>query len=226
MSITNINLNLLPPELRPRRVIHWIPIYTLTLIVALVVFVATNSIITLWNLRGVGERIDLHKADITRLTPFVQEYDYLNSVKAALEKRELMFLYVQNGYIDWVAFMRELEGKVPSGVWLTDLSTDKYASAAHAGHINIKGKTSDNLVLSIAQFVENLEESPYFSNVTFIRSSSVVFAGVDVQEFAVSLDFTPPTHQVAAPEGQQAASPAPGVQPKPAPKAVPGGGKT
>lgn len=230
MSITNINLNLLPPDLRPRRVIHWVPIYTVTIIVALVVFVALNLLTTLWSLKSLNEKIVQDNKSKDSLTSAVQEFDYLSSVKNALEKRQLVFLYVQNGYIDWVTFIRELEGKIPRGVWLSDITTDKFPRASHAGHVNIRGKTSDNLLLSVAQFVENLEGSPYFSNVTFVRSTSLTQGATSVQEFAISLEFTPPSVQVPLPgvQAQTTSKPATTAEPKPggAPQAKPGGGKT
>lgn len=123
-----IDINLLPPEFRPAPAVRWLPPY-------LAFVYSIGAFLLLWVIFAHFAHVNSLKTDVKSLEksvasykPFEEAYEKSKLAIQDLEKLKKVFNALEATYVDWPLFLRKLEGKVPSGVWLTSISAQTIES--------------------------------------------------------------------------------------------------
>lgn len=90
-----------------------------------------------------------------------------------------------------VRIMDELSKNIPSWVWLTEANFDGRV-------VRIRGKALTNKM--VADFIFNLEMTPYFRNVNLISSTQRTLQNDKFNEFSLTATFIPPSQPKPPPE--------------------------
>jgi len=90
-----------------------------------------------------------------------------------------------------VIIMDELSSNIPDWVWLTETSFSE-------NKIRIKGKAMSNNLL--ADYIRNLKESPYLTNIDLISSTLRNVQNSEYLEFSMTADLAPPNIKPLQPE--------------------------
>jgi len=117
----------------------------------------------------------------------VAKLDELQQQRELLRRKIDLIVRLQAEQPSAVIILDELSRKLPNWVWLTETSFN-------TGQVNIKGRTINNTLL--ADYIADLEESPYFSNVNLIQTIGRRQRNDEYYEFSLAAQFLPP----AAPE--------------------------
>lgn len=117
----------------------------------------------------------------------VAKLEELQQQRELLKQKIDLIIRLQAEQPSAVLIMDDLSKMLPDWVWLTEASYD-------AGTINLKGRTMNNTLLS--DYMGNLKQSPYLTDVTLIISQIRRQRNDTFYEFTMSARFIPP----AAPE--------------------------
>lgn len=121
----------------------------------------------------------LRKAELEKV---LKELAQIEATKLELDKKIKIISDLKLKQRDAVLMMDKMSRSLPDWVWLTDLT---YRSGAVA----ISGKALSNNL--IADLINNLQNSSYFTNVQITSSARKREAGVDIFEFRINCIFVP-----------------------------------
>jgi Tfp pilus assembly protein PilN len=137
---------------------------------------------------SLGERIDLARQDSTRYSRAITKLREIETSQSAIAQRIQAIQAVDQGRFRWPHIMDEISRALPENAWLTSVSTG--AEAQGSGRVEITGVTFSNLTLT--QFMNNLESSPYLENVSLVGSTRSQVEGVDVTSFTLVAAYSQP----------------------------------
>ena len=187
MSIRNIRLNLLPPEFKPAPPVTGFSIFFGIIIGVAVTFILISVILTQARINNLKDSINNKKDQLSTMQSSLEKYDELSSLMIDTRKRKDMFAYLDNFYVDWAEFIANLSPILPDKVWLAEIVSETEKGGDNAGIVRIVGRTLDDKVLPISFFMRSLEDSPYFSDVTFDSTSMEFITDVPIQEFLLQV---------------------------------------
>ncbi len=125
------------------------------------------------------EERTLRKAELEKV---LQELAQIEKTKLELDKKIKIIQDLKLRQKDAVLMMDKMSRALPEWVWLTDLT---YRGTAVA----ISGKALSNNL--IADLINNLQNSSYFTNVQITSSSRKKESGIDIFEFRINCTFVP-----------------------------------
>jgi len=158
------------------------PLFGLIFLLLIVVVIAGY----LWQRKTFIEEQDLlEKAQVEKreLQDVLVKLDQLEQQKTILERKMNLINQLKARQGIAVKIMDELSKQIPDWVWLTEVSYNGQS-------VKLKGKAFSNNL--IADYIYNLEESPYFSGVNLISSTQRRVKNNEYLEFSMNANFVPP----------------------------------
>ncbi len=119
----------------------------------------------------------------------VAKLDELQQQRELLQRKIDLIIRLQAEQPSAVIILDELSRKLPDWVWLTETSFN-------SGQVKIKGRTINNTLL--ADYIADLEASPYFSNVNLIQTIGRRQRNDEFYEFSLAALFLPPASTEAS----------------------------
>lgn len=171
------------PGIRPERP-------NLIIYVFVVVFLLMGGLFYFQH-RAINKEKDLlakAREEKKKLEHIVKDLQELQNKKMLLEKKIELVNKLKSQQEAPVIMMDELSKNLPDWVWLTSV---KFKS----NKLEIKGKSLSNNL--IADYISNLERSPYFANVNLVDSSQRKIGGEPVLEFTLTSDFGYQSNELA-----------------------------
>jgi type IV pilus assembly protein PilN len=133
------------------------------------------------------------QAEKKSLQDVVVKLEELEKQKSLFERKIRVITQLQSRQENAVIIMDELSKHLPDWIWLTELSFS-------AQQIAVKGRAVSNNL--IADYIFNLEESPYFRNVNLISSTQRRVRNNQYLEFSLTATFVGPSLTSLASEEQ------------------------
>lgn len=160
------------------------PLFGLIFLLLIVVVVAGY----LWQRKTLNEEQDLlekAQAEKRELQGVLVKLDQLEQQKTVLERKMNLINQLKSRQGIAVTILDELSKQIPDWVWLTEVS--------YSGQmVRLKGKAFSNNL--IADYIYNLEESPYFSGVNLVSSTQRRIKNDEYLEFSLNANYIlPPT---------------------------------
>jgi len=158
------------------------PLFGLIFLLLIVVVIAGY----LWQRKTFIEEQDLlEKAQVEKreLQDVLVKLDQLEQQKTILERKMNLINQLKARQGIAVKIMDELSKQIPDWVWLTEVSYNGQS-------VKLKGKAFSNNL--IADYIYNLEESPYFSGVNLVSSTQRRVKNNEYLEFSMNANFVPP----------------------------------
>lgn len=168
------------PEFKERRRQSIVGVVVLLALVAIVVlFFYQRDALTIENnlLRDV-------QAEKKSLQDVVVKLDELEKQRNLFKRKIRVITQLQSRQENAVIIMDELSKHLPNWVWLTELDFS-------AQEVRVKGRAVSNNL--IADYIFNLEESPYFRNVNLISSTQRRVRNNQYLEFSLTAIFVGPS---------------------------------
>lgn len=178
-------INLLPVrQIRKRlQIRNEIAIYlaSIILLVVIIFVVGLSKLSIAEQLRSENKTLTEKKASYQ---PILNEIEKLKKDKAEQETKLDVIKKLKTNSQITVHVMDELANRTPANrVWLTSLR--------QAGmELNIAGIALDNA--TIAQFMESIADSDYFTSADLSSSSQTVIAGAKLKSFSLKIGLTTP----------------------------------
>ncbi len=127
-------------------------------------------------IKKVKNDIQVAKQELTKLQP---EVELVNSLESKQKQLNILIELVKNLNLNrslMIHVIDEINKNIPDYMWLTDINIV-------AGTINISGITFSNLI--VTQFMQNLENSNYISNITLIETKYVNIEEHNLMQFSI-----------------------------------------
>lgn len=180
-----IHINLLPVrQIRKRlQVRNEVAIYMASLLVLMIFIslIALNKISSVENLEGENQVLSKKKASYQ---PILNEIAKLKKDKKEQETKLEVIKKLKTGSQVTVHVMDELSKLTPTNrLWLNSLRQFGMG-------LNISGVALDNA--TIAQYMNNIASSDYFSGAELASSSQTVIAGAKLKSFSLSIGIVSP----------------------------------
>jgi len=140
----------------------------------------------LWQRKTFNEEQDLlEKAQVEKreLQDVLVKLDQLEQQKTILERKMNLINQLKARQGIAVTIMDELSKQIPDWVWLTEVSYNGQS-------VTLKGKAFSNNL--IADYIYNLEKSPYFSGVNLVSSTQRRVKNNEYLEFSMNANYVPP----------------------------------
>jgi len=133
---------------------------------------------TYFSIGTLEDDVKVSEEQLGKLTKVAGEIDVVRADKRLLEKKIEIIDNLEKSRMDVVLLLNEMTLTVPSGqVWLTQF-------VETGTTLRIDGIARDNL--AIANFMKNLERSPYIKSVDLNASKQEKLSTSKVQKFSVS----------------------------------------
>ncbi len=177
-----IKINLLPKEAR-KRVGLWQQIFLLSAIL-----IISFVIIGMWwsHLNNVIEQKQQRKAQIEarlkELEKIIKEIEKFEKRMAELERKLKVIEKLKKEQQMPVRFIEALYVTLEEDVWLKNMNQNGFFASEEA-KINVSGTALSQPV--VAQYVRNLENSPYFMNVNLKVVQKTQIANQEVRNFSL-----------------------------------------
>jgi|Deesub1362A_J573_1020465.scaffolds.fasta_scaffold00465_7 Tfp pilus assembly protein PilN len=176
-----------PPEIREKKKMAYYPLIYLLLIVACVALFF-NQKSTLSREQNLLEKAQQEKQAFKDIETKLQK---LENQKTILERKITLINSLKSVQDRSVRIMDEISKNIPDWVWLTELNFNGTI-------IEVKGRALSNNL--IADYIDNLEKSPYFNDVELISSTQRRTQADRFMEFSLTLNYTIPG---PAPQGEE-----------------------
>lgn len=125
------------------------------------------------------EERTLRKAELEKV---LKELEQIEKTKKELDSKIKIISDLKLKQKDAVLMMDKISRSLPEWVWLTDMTY-------RGGAVAISGKALSNNL--IADLINNLQNSSFFTNVQITSSSRKREAGIDIFEFRINCMFVP-----------------------------------
>jgi len=148
----------------------------IVVIAALVGIIAASEFFTRRSAVEVQREADLYKAQLAELTKKYQETVLLGRKREQLEAKLKTIDILERQRRGPVHVLEDLGEATPEKLWLTEMREAGGAAV-------LSGRGLDNQ--TVALFMRNLEDSPYFSNVELVETKQVEDGQAKLKEFAI-----------------------------------------
>lgn len=144
-----------------------------------VVLVAIIAVAEVWTRRdadAVQAEADGYQAQLAELTKKYQENVLLERKRKALESKLKTIDVLERQTRGPVRVLADLGDATPEKLWLTEMREA-------GGAATLSGRGLDNQ--TVALFMRNLEDSPYFANVELVETKQVEDGKAKLKQFAI-----------------------------------------
>jgi type IV pilus assembly protein PilN len=154
-------------------------------------------VLSLWLMQrsrdhSLQQQLDAATADSSRLAELRVLSDSLLDRRAAVQKRIDLVEQLDGNRFVWPHLLDEIGRAVPDLAWLTAI---KRESSLPNVQVQLLGTAANPLV--ITQFVHNLEQSPYLTNVQIVSTQAQKIKGLTAQAFTLTVNYrSPPSDSV------------------------------
>lgn len=155
---------------------------------ALIILLALAAIVALYYFQknAIAEEqalLETAQQEKRSLRHVLTTLDALEQQKSLLERKIRLISQLKSQQGSAVIIMDELSKNIPEWVWLTETTFE-------GNSVRIKGKSMSNNLL--ADYLSNLKESSYFTNVDLIQSTQRRVRNSQYLEFSMTASFIPP----------------------------------
>jgi type IV pilus assembly protein PilN len=182
-----IKINLLPIKAKQRQytVVYQLVVGGVVLLTVLM-FCAVDHIVQKNNESRLVANREKMRREITELERLIGEVKQFEQKKTELQRKLDVITNLKNNKVGPVHLLEELSVTVPKKLWLETISESTTPPAGH--NIQLTGKAISDEV--IAEFMQKLEESEYFSNVNLIVAQAAgEQSGVALQAFQMTAEM-------------------------------------
>jgi type IV pilus assembly protein PilN len=174
-----IKINLLPYRERKKKSLLQRQILILTIALGLyVLLIFSLHFYTHFSIDQLKNEVKASEGRLRELTKVAGEINVVRTDKRALEKKIEIIANLEKGRMDVVLLLNEMTVTVPHGlIWLTLFSET-------GNNLRLDGVARDNL--AVANFMKNLESSPFFRSVDLNRSRQEKISNTKVQKFTIT----------------------------------------
>ncbi len=144
--------------------------------VLLVAVIAVAEFFTRSDANEVQREADLYQGQLAELTKKYQETVLLERKQEQLESKLKTIEVLERQTRGPVRVLADLGDATPDKLWLTEMRET-------GGSAVLSGRGLDNQ--TVALFMRNLEDSPYFSNVELVETKQVEDGQAKLKEFAI-----------------------------------------
>ena len=186
-----IKINLLPIKAKNRQ---YTTVYQLVVGAVVLLMVVFACGVHHFLQKRTENKLIANKGKLTReiqeLERLIGEVKQFENKKAELQRKLDVITNLRNNKVGPVHLLEELSVTVPKKLWLENISETTTPPSGHA--ISLTGKAISDEV--IAEFMQKLQESEYFSNVNLIVAQAAgVVQGVPLQSFQLTATMSVPT---------------------------------
>ena len=174
-----IEINLLPHR-EARRIAEFrqFAMVVAASLLALTVAIGTVHASTARDAEMARASVQQFQADLVRFKPQQEKLTQFKAKKAALEQKLAAIRKLDEARRGPVRLLAEVGSQTPERLWLTGL-------AAQGNQVTLEGASLDNTV--VANFLRNLNDSPYFREVDLDRTASKKeIRGVMIVNFTIT----------------------------------------
>lgn len=177
-----IKINLLPQGIRreegTKKQIQLVIIGMITLVVVLVLFYVWKILVYI-NMKKEFNQVN---AKLETMNSIVARVEQLQSQKAVLDRKWGIIEQLMKNQFTWARILDEFTGCIPKNIWLTSLGS----SGGDGGKVlSLTGEAFTNF--DIADFINSLEDSDFFSNVELISIQESAAGGKEVSTLHFNL---------------------------------------
>lgn len=178
-----ININLLPPELKLKRIEAKRNASLISICLVCIIFVAILGIIARSLESTFEANLNTTRENIEKSNEKIEQYQNLQDLALLINDRWQTALEINQDRVYWSQVIQDLINSVPVNIQFENL--------------NIKVEKNPNFVLQgntttereIIKFKEKLEESVFFKNVTFKSSSLAKDQEEEKEKITFTLEF-------------------------------------
>jgi type IV pilus assembly protein PilN len=176
------------PEFKEKRRQPWAALLLVfaLVVIAVLFFYQRNALTREQNLLRAAQEEKKSLQDV------VVKLEELEKQRNLFQRKIRVITQLQSRQENAVIIMDQLSRHLPNWVWLTELS---FISQG----VRIKGRAVSNNL--IADYIYNLEKSPYFTNVSLISSTQRRLRNNQYLDFSLTANFTNPSSIIES-EGQ------------------------
>jgi len=209
-----IDINLLPPEYAPKKLINLLNITIIGASFLTIISLLIPSLHPTWGLLAVlqdySDRVAQHDQKINDYKRELKDIGELKKTMKLLKERMSLVKELLQEKTTWSDKLMELYERLPKGsVWMDSLTIEREKATAQmpsrvpsedvvgASKINVSISGGATSVDNMSKFVANLEESEIFGNVILntAKSDSATKGGASVISFEITLQILTPGGQ-------------------------------
>lgn len=177
-----ININLLSPELKMRRIVAKRNASLASLCVVIILVMAIIGVVAKSLESTVDAYLNVAKNNIEKDTSQIDQYQDLQDLALLINDRWKAAQAIDEKKVSWSQVLQDLNNSVPSVVQFESLTVNSDKSP----NFVLQGNTTTDR--EIIKFKEKLEESPFFKNVSF-KSSNLSEGQENGQKLKFTLEF-------------------------------------
>ncbi|PLX91329.1 MAG: fimbrial protein [Desulfuromonas sp.] len=181
-----IRINLLPVKAAQKKEKLIEQLVLLAVVVGVVIVVCSGAYASLQGkISAVNDEISAKEAEINQLRRTIGEVDQFKKLQKELRSKLDVLDQLKMGKAGPVHLLDELSQALPEKAWIVSFSEG-------GGRVAISGMAHDEP--SVAEFLQNLESSPYYRDVELLVIEQQDRGALKLQKFDVGcLTETPPT---------------------------------
>jgi len=178
-----ININLLPPELKLKRIEAKRNASLIGICLVIVLVVAVIAVIGRSLEATVKDRLSAAKSEVEKNTGQLEESKDLENLALLINDRAKTTDTINKTRVIWSQVIQELANSAPADVQFDNLT----ANTEKSPNFILQGNTTTER--EIIKFKEKLENSPVFKNVNFKNSSLQTDSTTQTQKLKFTLEF-------------------------------------
>jgi len=178
-----ININLLPPELKLKRIEAKRNASLIGICLVIVLVVAVIAVIGRSLEATVKDRLSAAKSEVEKNTGQLEESKDLENLALLINDRAKTTDTINKTRVIWSQVIQELANSAPADVQFDNLT----ANSEKSPNFILQGNTTTER--EIIKFKEKLENSPVFKNVNFKNSSLQTDSTTQTQKLKFTLEF-------------------------------------
>lgn len=189
-----ININLLPKEIVAKQKFKELITLVTFCGIILVVFLGMIYIARAVTLARLVAELNKVETELREIEPIVKEVEEHNKLRAKLEARKNLVVYLISQGVVYPKFMSHLLRVLPDGVWITDMVTNTMIEPTGEKRITgVKARISCSSYdkISIADFLSNLENSEQFKDVKLGPINISQQDKYELHNFSIEFTYTP-----------------------------------
>lgn len=184
-------INLLPEELRVVRKGHFylFALVSLTIYAAILYSIYSGKHTKLSAMQGertsLMQQISILKAQDAKYREIIEKINLTETKKKGVEEKVRIIASISEGRTPWADALYELSNIIPSGVWLSSLSSlDTVGGERKVKGVKINGMAFSSAL--IADLMAAIDTSPYFEGAAMTYAQKVDYQGRDTFSFELT----------------------------------------
>lgn len=178
-----ININLLPPELKMRRIAARRNASLISVCIVVVLVVMIIGIVGRSLRSTVNTYLDTAKNNVQKDTSQLDQYQDLEDLAMLINDRWKATVEIEKNRVYWSQVLQDLNNNVPADVQFENL----IINSEKTPNFVLQGNTTTER--EIVKFKDKLENSPFFKNVSFKSSSLSTDESSSTGKIKFTLEF-------------------------------------